>query len=279
MRDDMSKVIVDRPRGRAWSRRGRIVPTEHLPKQQGMRRPYRLAGDWKLLNENLSPLRRYLERQVGRPWDKVYSEICRNLRTDNAVQQHVRDHLSDFVAVKPRRWSGWHYRPDGSRKRFNRLWVQPLYVDPRDGLLKRTDRLGEARQEARTQTASKRPMERIAVAADRELRLIHGVWYELLLAPLPQPEYRNVQQTYRMSLNPYVPSSTKVAKVCVYVRRLVTPALRDVADGHAVYAGPLLDDEPSWRDYRRNHPDRRYAVAKRTLSKAELKRHRLHNST
>ena len=28
------------------------------------------------------------------------------MRVDNTVQQHVRDHLSDFVAVKPRRSSG-----------------------------------------------------------------------------------------------------------------------------------------------------------------------------
>jgi len=35
----------------------------------------------KWLNENLAPLRRYLMRQVGRPWDKVYGEIRKTIDT------------------------------------------------------------------------------------------------------------------------------------------------------------------------------------------------------
>jgi hypothetical protein len=65
-----------------------------------MRPPH--SGSAKELNENLSPLRRYLERQVGRPWNKVYSEIAEHLRPDNVVQQHVRDHLRNFVAFQRR---------------------------------------------------------------------------------------------------------------------------------------------------------------------------------
>jgi hypothetical protein len=111
MRDDMARVIVERPRIPDFKdrRKGRSRPLEALPAHEGMRRPHLLHGDGKTLNENLRPLRRYLERQVGRPWDKVYAEIAANLRVDNAVQQHVRDHLRDFVAVKARRHThGWH---------------------------------------------------------------------------------------------------------------------------------------------------------------------------
>ena len=107
MREDMSRVIVERPRlGGDRGRKGRSVSSDDLPKQEGMRRKHVLSGDCKVLNENLSPLRRYLERQVGRPWNKIYSEIARYLRADSTVQQHVRDHLSNFVSVKPRRLSG-----------------------------------------------------------------------------------------------------------------------------------------------------------------------------
>src|SRR5438309_9686382 len=35
--------------------------------------PRRPGEKW--LNENLAPLRRYLESNVGRPWSKVYAEI------------------------------------------------------------------------------------------------------------------------------------------------------------------------------------------------------------
>jgi hypothetical protein len=45
-----------------------------LPTHEGLRRAQSLRGDRKQMNESLGPLRRYLERQVGRPWNKVYAE-------------------------------------------------------------------------------------------------------------------------------------------------------------------------------------------------------------
>src|SRR5262245_24160795 len=133
MREDMPHVIVERPRwGAGRSRKGRAVPLEDLPRHEGIRRPHMLSGDWKMLNENLAPLRRYLEGQVGRPWNKVYAEISRHLRADNPVQQHVREHLKDFVAIKPRRICDSYTAPGGRREHHDRLWYQPLYVDPED---------------------------------------------------------------------------------------------------------------------------------------------------
>jgi hypothetical protein len=277
MREDMSRVIVERPRlGGGRTRKGREGPLEELPRQEGMRRPHLRSGDWKTLNENLAPLRRYLERQVGRPWNKVYSEIARHLRVDNAVQQHVRDHLSDFVAVKPRRRSGTSYLPGGGFERWNWLWHQPLYVDPKDGLLKRTDRLAEAKAMRRARRRKPTPPERIPLAGDRELRRIDGLWYEVTLAPLPEPEYRTFDEVQRMALKRYARTSP-VIEVEIKVRRLITPAVRDAVSGAAVPVGPDIDDERCWADYRRTQPDRRFAVAKRTLSRAELRRHGLRN--
>src|ERR1043165_4004134 len=98
MREDMSRVIVERPRIiEGIARKGRARDPEELPLQQGMHRSQRERGGWKMLNENLAPLSRFLERQVGRPWDKVYSEVAERLRIDSTVQHHVRDHLGDFV--------------------------------------------------------------------------------------------------------------------------------------------------------------------------------------
>ena len=71
----------------------------------------------KTLNENLNPLKRYLASQVGRPWRKVYSEISEHLKPTSTVQQHVRDHLQDFVATKTRMKGGavvvTHTAPSG----------------------------------------------------------------------------------------------------------------------------------------------------------------------
>ena len=106
-----------------------------------MRRAQALRGDRKQLNENLAPLQRYLESQVGRPWNKFYAEIAARLRVDSTVDRYVRDHLRDFVAVTPRRnISGWRAPIRGG------LWWQPLYVHPVTGLLCRTDKLPEERR-------------------------------------------------------------------------------------------------------------------------------------
>ena len=137
MRPDMAKVIVERPRRlEGFSRKGRVLPPDDLPSHEGMR--LRHVRNWggKVLNENLAPLRRYLERQVVRPWNKVYAEISAHLRPTSAVQQHVRDHLHHFVAVAPRRI---HF-PMRQRAGTD-IWAQPFYVDRRTGLLCRTDRL------------------------------------------------------------------------------------------------------------------------------------------
>lgn len=141
MRPDMAKVIVERPRRlEGFSRKGRVLPPDDLASHEGMR--LRHVRNWggKVLNENLAPLRRYLERQVGRPWNKVYAEISAHLRPTSAVQQHVRDHVQDFVAVNPRRLAHQLRQRPGSD-----LWHQPFYVDPRTGLLCRTARLAARR--------------------------------------------------------------------------------------------------------------------------------------
>ena len=274
MRNDMAKIIVERPRrGDHSGRKGRARPLEDLPQYEGMRRPHLLHGWGKELNENLQPLRRYLERQVGRPWDKVYAEIARNLRVDNTVQQHVRDHLQDYVAVTPRRvFGGWW-----SRSRSG-LWYQPLYVDPVTGLLCRTDRLPE--EKARRRAKRHRPPEaptRIELAPDRELRLIDGLWYEVRLAPMPVAVFQAGLETQTRPLRPYDPKSPMV-ELEVLVRRLVTPAVWDVVARALIEVGPAIDDPTNWRQYRTAHPDHRYAVAKRVLNHLELRRHGVQNT-
>lgn len=142
MRKDMAKIIVERPRGGdpAWARTGR---TRALEDDDGApyraRMPVRTRPQrTKMLNENLAPLKRYLGRQVGRPWTKVYAEISENLKPTSTVQQHVRDHVGDFVAVKTRMVGGEVYAAGrfGAPRALSEDW-RPYFVHPRTGLLKR----------------------------------------------------------------------------------------------------------------------------------------------
>jgi hypothetical protein len=94
----------------------------------------RLGFQFKMFSENLNPLERYLRKQIGQPWDAVYSEISRHLKPTSTTQQHLRLHVLWSVHTKvklgsdARVWdiNGYHYHCD---------FINDLYVDPISGLL------------------------------------------------------------------------------------------------------------------------------------------------
>lgn len=146
MREDMFKVIVERPRsGRSRATKSKIRYDKCAGRSRvsGHRLVMEATGNVKHLNENLAPLKRYLCKQVGRRWDDVFSEICQHLDTGSTVKMHVREHLDDFVERNVRRdsegvlWShnGWR----GPQKLMEMR--TELYVDPDDGLIKETRKL------------------------------------------------------------------------------------------------------------------------------------------
>jgi hypothetical protein len=204
MRPDIAKVIVERPRpgsSRHVARRFRRIDpkaialtdddVEVLPSRIGHKRAAALAGDRKSLNENLSPLRRFLAKQVGRPWDKVWAEISAHMRPDNTVQQHVRDHVQDFVAYRTFAKNGRIFiggRFGGPQPLSDRSWPE-LFVDPRTGLLCRN----KARQSSRIRQrrlkadAARKLNGRLrSISHDRQLHLLDdGNWWEVTLAPIP----------------------------------------------------------------------------------------------
>src|SRR5262245_56031154 len=143
MRKDMSKIIVERPRIDSGPRRkGRSrpltdadgAPYRARDRDGGHERPQRT----KHLNENLAPLRRFLQSNVGRPWNKVRSELAENIRPTSTVQQHVLDHVTDFVATKTVMREGKVMVFDSHSRRHpvpvQESWAL-LYVHPKSGLL------------------------------------------------------------------------------------------------------------------------------------------------
>jgi len=270
MRHDMSSVIVERPRRDGSTGKGRQREWDDLPSHEGMSRPYTLLQIEKVLSDNLSPLRRFLAKQVGRPWDNVYSEITARLHPDNALQQHVRDHLKDLVAVKP----AWSLRRDRYVARFG-PWYQKLYVDPEDGILKRTADLPELKAARRAMRSEAAPLpDRVPLGRGIELRRLDGLWYEVRLAELPKPHY--VAVTEEQAVAPERKGRSRPdPKGEAVVRRLTTPPVHDGVSGAVIAVGPEFDEPQAWSTYRRSHPVRWYAVAKRRLSRRELRRHGL----
>jgi hypothetical protein len=61
------------------------------------RHPMSIGRGSKVLGENLAPLYRFLDKQVGRPWDKVYSEIREQVSANSATQIHILEHAETHV--------------------------------------------------------------------------------------------------------------------------------------------------------------------------------------
>lgn len=143
MRPDMHKVLVERPRRyggpiEKWSRRrerGRRNNPEHAPRYEPMRP--RMVGR-KEFSDHQNPIEGWLRKNVGRPWDDVFSEACAIASLDGTVRRHLRTHVDGLVEQdvvmrdgEPGTygWGGWRsLRPYSAYTRF--------YVCPRTGLLR-----------------------------------------------------------------------------------------------------------------------------------------------
>jgi hypothetical protein len=188
MRQDMYKVIVERPRRGKYGNAAaaRLRNDIDGPMRLGMRAGY----GHRALNENLAPLRRYLHAQIGRPWNKVFSEICAGIDRRNTVQQHIHQHIGDFIAIDVDIHNG-RLVDLAADRRF--LWSnsgisQALFVDPRTGLI----RPNKNYRSWRHSEAQRRQREQLEIAARRRvvdertmLLLLDEVWFRVEVDVLP----------------------------------------------------------------------------------------------
>lgn len=198
MREDMFKVIVERPRrggthrsAPSYQRERRLARDDEGGESAKARETlrFRHRDNRKWLNENLRPLERWLASQVGRPWAKVYAELCAGIDRRSTVQQHVHQHIGDFVAVTVVRVDGelrYPYDWDGLRRLGD--WGAPaMFVDPDSGLLRENRARQRTRRELRigeAQARSTPPRDRRELDPRRQLHRREGIWYEVDLASL-----------------------------------------------------------------------------------------------
>ncbi len=207
MRSDMFKVIVERPRlvRGDWLGGGResgfrqFLNSEERPHKIGMRTGHR---NRKWLNENLAPLRRFLISSAGRPWDKVRAELVAQIDQRSTVQQHIMEHVDDYVItnviVKPRsemqpgkRGVVFVYRPPYWRA--NTLESvensnSPLFVDPRTGILRETNYLHHRKASKHAKKAERETEQAKTIRvidSTRQFRCFDAIWYEVVIVPVP----------------------------------------------------------------------------------------------
>jgi hypothetical protein len=125
----------------------------------------------------LAPLRRYLMRQVGRPWDKVYGEIRQTIDTRSAVGLHVLQHLEGYVATDAFLQDGvvceWRWRRGAAP-------VSGLYVHPKTGLLRFAKRRKTPCQEP--------PLETLRVSGMVQYQKLDGLWFRMEYRPAAPDE-------------------------------------------------------------------------------------------
>jgi hypothetical protein len=177
----MAKVLVERPRGgwRIPRRVGRPCAPEDQPARESLSR-----GRTKWFGEHIGPLGKYVNRQVGRPWNKVFGEMRAHIKPGNTVQEHVLSHIGQFILIEVDKVAPSSAAPCGIvRPPYGRnTWPIDegmLYVDPDDGLIKRARRRLKGPPAAKATGAQ--PLRRLK--DDLWAFARGGVWFAFQAAP------------------------------------------------------------------------------------------------
>jgi hypothetical protein len=192
MRNDMNKVI-----GETYRSGGRSIPklgrqprdVENFANREGIRRPYQAAWGryMKETKENNTPMRRYLSKQVGRPWNLVYSEIRRTYDARNPLNNRILELVELFVTTR-----GLFVQDGQVLETSNYGAASPpndLFVHPLTGLLCRAKgpsymssyRLAEARRQEEKDATIK------IVSKTHKLVKVDENWFMVEYAPITAP--------------------------------------------------------------------------------------------
>ena len=186
MRDDMAKKLVgdthrttprETYKTKRRTQKQKIRDPESLPKREGMKKQY--GYDLKMFGEFFPPLIGYLRKNVGRPWDKVFSDLAKSLKGGGTVIDHVYVHLWQFVERNPKWIDGW---PHGAELRYqgehSPLLKGDLYVD-RHGILREV-------KKHKPRPKGKMVDKRVVISELEQYRRIKGVWYHVWFKKVPE---------------------------------------------------------------------------------------------
>ena len=146
MRDDMAKVVTERPRrghhNKSRKTTGRRIrpfdpdqeydePTR-LPVARGRQYGY----EAKEFSDLINPLKRFLGSCVGKSWTKVHSELSQKLDHLSVTGSHIWDHVMREIETDC--YIGEDRLVYSNRRTYclTALPVDGLYVHPKTGLIR-----------------------------------------------------------------------------------------------------------------------------------------------
>lgn len=199
MRKDMHKVLTERVRAGGGKHKDqfgkdntpkekRFVPgvkgnvkVDLSVKKESMRKRHIMNYGGKQLTDHLHPMERFLVSRCGKPWDKVWSEICKVLKGNGMQANHVKEHVKNYVGgvthggQKDSMWKSYRDKPE--------YMYTLVYVDE-NGILRENKKY-------RMRFWKKHPEKVYShVVEDHtnficEYHKINGCWYRITVIPDP----------------------------------------------------------------------------------------------
>lgn len=113
-------TVRERMAYKHYCSRARFDEETEEPHKNGFDDPWMTGRQVRDFKDKLGPVKSWLEAQVGRPWDKVFSEVTKTFDRRSTAGRHVIEHIEGFVTLpnEPYSWRSRSYRFPGE-----------LYVD------------------------------------------------------------------------------------------------------------------------------------------------------
>lgn len=185
MRKDMHRVIIETSRkGKGDARPIRKKISVHdltddddigdnYPTKISAKRDAAGVGDPAYQDDRLRPIIRYLQKQVGRPWNDVWSEICSN--NQDFMGDHLRRHVLGYVSEKVRIEDDVIIDLERNYPVYS--YGDRFYVDPSSGILKKVPRKSFRRSKA---------VFKIVSMDDMDYFKHDGIWYRVKYRPVSE---------------------------------------------------------------------------------------------
>lgn len=297
MRDDLDKVITESPRsGGSWG--GKKFPRQrkHKGDFEGMdqvriktsiRDAYGTNRDvknrrTKTFTDVLAPIYGLIRKNVGKNWDKLFSDMRKKFKPDSRVHQHIYEHLFQFIEVKTRIQNGVIEYNDGRTSWRHKPW-NPIdssvefYVHPKTNCIIRNKKY-----KTYTQANKERYKERLAeeaktkkvISKDLEAHKIKDVWYLFEFDLTPKVQYTEKSEiidgavvvtktSYAPAVTDLLASSMNIAHLDIYGK---------YEEGYKwMNSYKRTEVNKSFRTGNTTEIRERYAKSKKQLSHKELK--------
>lgn len=271
MRKDMGRIAVDAYR---FDTARRLKDRRKNLKVKHKRDEFIASKNVKFIRtshpgENLSPLNRWLDKQVGRKYNDVYSEMNKALKGGYTNLEHIKTHVEDRIKKGEIRFiDDWPYSIRKYTDGFYPLTRDELYVD-HDGILRNPPKDKQSPQEKRKAEFDKITPKVILIDNKHAIAKINGIWFLAALEDVGTELVSVVDWSK-------TPRNVISSKDYVYKKVLVPKRRNDVLLNKIYSSAEYSDHHKKYGVdmqikgmYNRN---KFYATSLKTMSKSEIKK-------